>query len=77
MTESTIAVIALLVLGWAAVSGALARHDITGPFVFAVAGYLLGEPGLGTVDGRRRSHARSTSSPRSPWPSCCSPTPPG
>ena len=42
MTESTVAVIALLVLGWAVVSGALARHDVTGPFVFAVAGYLLG-----------------------------------
>ena len=56
MTESTVAVIALLVLGWAIVSGALARHDITGPFVFAVAGYLAGEPGLGTVDGRRRRH---------------------
>ena len=52
MTESTIAVVALLVLGWAAVSGALARHDITGPFVFAVAGYLLANPDWGplTVD---------------------------
>ena len=52
MTDSTIAVIALLVLGWAIVSGALARHDITGPFVFAVAGYLLANPDWGplTVD---------------------------
>jgi NhaP-type Na+/H+ or K+/H+ antiporter len=52
MNESTIAVVALLVLGWAAVSGALARHDITGPFVFAVAGYLLANPDWGplTVD---------------------------
>ena len=52
MTESTVAVLALLVLGWAAVSGALARHDITGPFVFAVAGYLLANPDWGplTVD---------------------------
>jgi NhaP-type Na+/H+ or K+/H+ antiporter len=50
--ESTIAVLALLVLGWAAVSGALARHDITGPFVFAVAGYVLANPDWGplTVD---------------------------
>ena len=39
-------------LGWAVVSGALARHDITGPFVFAVAGYLLANPDWGplTVD---------------------------
>jgi sodium/hydrogen antiporter len=49
MTESTVAVIALLVLGWAVVSGALARHDVTGPFVFAVAGYLLGNPDFGPV----------------------------
>ena len=52
MTEATVAVIALLVLGWAVVSGALARHDITGPFVFAVAGYVLANPDWGplTVD---------------------------
>jgi sodium/hydrogen antiporter len=52
VTQSTIAVLALLVLGWAAVSGALARHDITGPFVFAVSGYLLANPDWGplTVD---------------------------
>ena len=49
MTESTIAVLALLVLGWAAVSGALARHDITGPFVFAVAGYVLANPDWGPL----------------------------
>jgi NhaP-type Na+/H+ or K+/H+ antiporter len=52
VTASTVAVIALLVLGWAVVSGTLARHDVTGPFVFAVAGYLLGNPDWGplTVD---------------------------
>ncbi len=49
MTESTIAVLALLVLGWAIVSGALARHDITGPFVFAVAGYVLANPDWGPL----------------------------
>ena len=55
MTQSTIAVLALLVLGWAAVSGALARHDVTGPFVFAVSGYLLANPDWGplTVECRR------------------------
>ncbi len=52
MTESAIAVLALLVLGWSIVSGALARHDITGPFVFAAAGYVLANPDWGplTVD---------------------------
>ena len=49
MTEATIAVLALLVLGWAAVSGVLARHDITGPFVFAVAGYVLANPDWGPL----------------------------
>ncbi len=52
MTEATVAVIALLVLGWALVSGVWARHDVTGPFVFAVAGYILGNPDWGplTID---------------------------
>ena len=49
MTEATVAVLALLVLGWAIVSGALARHDITGPFVFAVAGYVLANPDWGPI----------------------------
>lgn len=49
MTEATIAVLALLMLGWAAVSGALSRHDITGPFVFALAGYLLANPDWGPL----------------------------
>ncbi|MET0143595.1 MAG: cation:proton antiporter [Ilumatobacteraceae bacterium] len=49
MTESTIAVLALLMLGWAAVSGVLARHDITGPFVFALAGYVLANPDWGAL----------------------------
>jgi NhaP-type Na+/H+ or K+/H+ antiporter len=49
VTESTVAVIALLVLGWAVVSGVLARHDVTGPFVFALAGYLLGNADWGPL----------------------------
>ena len=49
MTEATVAVIALLVLGWALVSGVWARHDVTGPFVFALAGYVLGNPDWGPL----------------------------
>jgi sodium/hydrogen antiporter len=52
MTEATFAVLALLILGWAVVSGVLARVNITGPLVFTVAGYLLANPDWGvlTVD---------------------------
>lgn len=49
MTESTVAVVALLVLGWAIISGPLARHDITGPLLFMIAGYLLGNPDWGPL----------------------------
>lgn len=49
MTESAFAVLALLVLGWAVVSGRLARWNITGPLVFTVAGYLLGNPAWGPL----------------------------
>src|SRR5204862_1539994 len=49
VTASTVAVLALLILGWAVVSGALARRDVTGPFVFALAGYVLGNPHWGPL----------------------------
>jgi sodium/hydrogen antiporter len=49
MTASVIAAIALLVLAWAVVSGALARHDVTGPLIFTVAGYLLANPDWGPL----------------------------
>lgn len=49
MTESTVAVMALLVLGWAIISGPLARHNITGPLLFMIAGYLLGNPDWGPL----------------------------
>ncbi|MGH8866710.1 MAG: cation:proton antiporter [Actinomycetes bacterium] len=49
MTEADFAVLALLVLGWAVVSGVLARRNITGPLVFAAAGYLLGNPDWGPL----------------------------
>jgi NhaP-type Na+/H+ or K+/H+ antiporter len=49
VTESTVAVVSLLVLGWAIISGPLARHNITGPLLFMVAGYLLGNPDWGPL----------------------------
>ena len=49
MTESTLAVIALLVLGWAVVSKLLARANINGPLVFLVAGYALANPDWGPL----------------------------
>ena len=52
VTETSFAVLMLLVLGWAVVSHLLARVNITGALVFLVAGYLLGNPTWGplTVD---------------------------
>jgi sodium/hydrogen antiporter len=49
VSASTVAVVSLLVFGWAAVSGALARRNITGPLVFVTAGYLLANPTWGPV----------------------------
>lgn len=49
MTESTIAVIAMLMIAWVVVSGALVRHNITSPLLFTVAGYLLGNPDWGPL----------------------------
>lgn len=49
MTVGAIALVGLLVFAWAATSGALARRNVTGPFVFAVAGYLLANPSWGPV----------------------------
>ena len=50
MTSSTVAVIGLLLFGWAMVSGALARHNVTGPLLFTVVGYLLGNGDWGLLD---------------------------
>jgi NhaP-type Na+/H+ or K+/H+ antiporter len=49
VTEVTVAAIAVLVFGWAIVSGQLARHNITGPLLFAAAGYLLANPDWGPL----------------------------
>ncbi len=49
MTEATFAVLALLVLGWAVISGLLSRANINGPLVFTAAGYLLANPDWGPL----------------------------
>ncbi|MCB1004180.1 MAG: cation:proton antiporter [Acidimicrobiales bacterium] len=49
MTAATVAVIGLLLFAWAVVSGALARHNVTGPLAFTAAGYLLGNGDWGVV----------------------------
>ena len=49
MTESSFAVLALVVLGWAVMSDRLARWNITGPLVFTVVGFLLGNPDWGPL----------------------------
>jgi sodium/hydrogen antiporter len=49
VTASSVAVIGLLLLGWAAGSASLARHNITGPLLFVVAGYLLSNPTWGPL----------------------------
>ncbi|GAA1130988.1 cation:proton antiporter [Arthrobacter flavus] len=52
MTEPLLAVLAIVALAWAVLSDRLARSNITGPLVFVVAGFLLGNPEWGplTVD---------------------------
>jgi sodium/hydrogen antiporter len=49
VAASTAAVVSLLLLGWAALSGPLARHNVTGPLVFVTAGYLLANPNWGIL----------------------------
>jgi NhaP-type Na+/H+ or K+/H+ antiporter len=49
MTVETVAVLTLLVFAWAVLSGALARRNVTGPLIFATAGYLLGNPNWGPM----------------------------
>ena len=49
MTEPTVVVFALLLLAWAVTSAALGRLNITGPLIFTVAGYLVGNPDWGAL----------------------------
>ena len=50
MSETTFAVITLLVLGWAVVSSLLLRVNLTGAVVFTIAGYVLANPDWGVLD---------------------------
>lgn len=47
--EPALAALSLVVLGWAVVSHRLAQWNITGPLVFTVAGFVLGNAAWGPV----------------------------
>jgi NhaP-type Na+/H+ or K+/H+ antiporter len=49
MNADLVATLAGLVFAWAMMSGALARRNVTGPLIFATAGYLLGNPDWGPM----------------------------
>jgi NhaP-type Na+/H+ or K+/H+ antiporter len=49
MSAFAFAVLMLVILGWSVVSDRLARWNITGPFVFTIAGYLLGNGAWGPL----------------------------
>jgi NhaP-type Na+/H+ or K+/H+ antiporter len=49
VTATAFTAIALLVFAWAIGSGMLARRNVTGPMVFAAAGYLLSNPDWGPI----------------------------
>lgn len=49
MNDLTLAVLALLVLGWSAVSERLAMWNITGPLLFTAAGFVLANDQWGVV----------------------------
>ena len=49
VTVNDVALLAVLVFAWAVLSGVLARRNVTGPLVFAAAGYVFGNPGWGPI----------------------------
>ena len=49
MNESTVVALALVTFGWAVLSERLAARNLTGPLVFLVAGFLLGNSRWGIV----------------------------
>ena len=77
MSETTFAVITLLVLGWAVVSSLLVRVNITGAARLHRRRLPAGEPGLGARSRSTSTRRRSTCWRRRRWRSCCSPTRPG
>lgn len=49
MTESAFALLMVVILGWAVTSNRLGRWNITGPLVFMLTGFLLGNQSWGPV----------------------------
>lgn len=49
MTESAFALLMVIIFGWAVTSNRLGGWNITGPFVFLLAGFLLGNQSWGPV----------------------------
>lgn len=49
MTDAVLAILCLLILVWAITSELLTRHDVTGPLLFVVAGYVLANPTWGVL----------------------------
>jgi Kef-type K+ transport system membrane component KefB len=73
VTESALAVLALLVLAWSIASGRLLRFNITGPLVFTLAGYALGNPDWGPLEVDVRTPTVHVLAEIT-LASCCSPT---
>lgn len=49
MNAELVATLAVLVFAWATMSRALARRNVTGPLIFAIVGYLVGNPDWGPM----------------------------
>jgi NhaP-type Na+/H+ or K+/H+ antiporter len=49
VNETLVVVIAALLLVWSVFSGVLARHNVTGPLLFTVAGYVAANPSWGPL----------------------------
>jgi NhaP-type Na+/H+ or K+/H+ antiporter len=49
VNATALATMSVLLFGWATISGALSRHNVTGPLVFAAVGYLIANPDFGAL----------------------------